>query len=69
MINNVKHVCFMWCNETEVDVLVWNETWLGWTLAWDYNAWDGMWNVDDKRVSRKTLGDGVVSVYLNIGDV
>jgi len=28
-----------------------------------------MWNVDDKRVSRKILGDGLVSVCLDIGDV
>jgi len=25
-----------------------------------------MWNADDKRVSRKILGDGVVSVCLDI---
>jgi len=28
-----------------------------------------MWNVVDKRVSWETLGDGVVSKYLDIGDV
>jgi len=28
-----------------------------------------MWNVDDERVSREILGDGVVSVCLDIGDV
>jgi len=27
-----------------------------------------MWNVDDERVLREILGDGVVSVCLNIGD-
>jgi len=28
-----------------------------------------MWNVVSKRVSWETLGDGVVSVYLDIGNV
>jgi len=28
-----------------------------------------MWNVDDERVSRKILGDEVVSVCLNTWDV
>jgi len=28
-----------------------------------------MWNDVGKRVSWETLGDGVVSVYLDIGDV
>jgi len=28
-----------------------------------------MWNVDGKRVSRETLGDVVVSVCLDRGDV
>jgi len=28
-----------------------------------------MWNVDDKRVSKEILGEGVVSVCLDIGDV
>jgi len=28
-----------------------------------------MWNLDDKRFSRKILGDGVVSVCLDIRDV
>jgi len=28
-----------------------------------------MWNVDDKRVSRKILGDGMISVCLDIEDV
>ena len=48
----------------------WDMNWLvGWTLVWDYNAWDSMWNDVGKRVSWETLGDGVVSVYLDIGDV
>ena len=38
-------------------------------LAWDYDAWDNMWNVVGKGASCETLGDGVVSVYLDIGDV
>ena len=38
-------------------------------LAWEYNAWDDMWNVVGKRVSWESLGDGVVSVYLDIRDV
>jgi len=46
----------------------WNKNgWLvGGALAWDYDAWDSMWNVVGKRVSWETLGDGVVSVYLDI---
>jgi len=28
-----------------------------------------MWNVDDKRVSREILGECVVNVCLDIGDV
>jgi len=28
-----------------------------------------MWNVVDTRISWETLGDDVVSVYLDIGDV
>jgi len=28
-----------------------------------------MWNVDDERVLREILGDGVGSVCLDIGDV
>ena len=31
--------------------------------------WDNMWNVDDERVLREILGDGVGSVCLDIGDV
>ena len=50
--------------------LLWNEIRMGWlvggALAWDYDAWDNMWNVVGKRVSWETLGDGVVSVYLDI---
>jgi len=47
----------------------WDMTWLvGRTLAWDYKAWDDMWNVVGKIVSWETLGDGVVSVCLDIGD-
>jgi len=38
-------------------------------LAWDYDAWDNMWNVVGKGVSWETFGDGVVSIYLDIGDV
>ena len=57
----------------DVDMLgmIWNKCngLVGWTLAIDYNAWDGMWNVVGKRVSWETLGDGVVSVYLDIRDV
>jgi len=28
-----------------------------------------MWNIDDERVSREIIGDGVVRVYLDKGDV
>jgi len=30
---------------------------------------DNMWNVDDERVLREILGDGMVSVCLGIEDV
>ena len=56
----------------DIDLLgmKWNTNGLvGWTLAWDYNVWDDMWNVLHKRVSWETIGDGVVSVYIDIGDV
>jgi len=56
----------------DIDLLgmKWNTNGLvGWTLTWDYNVWDGMWNVVGKRVLWETRGDGVVSVYLDIGDV
>jgi len=52
--------CLLW-NEIRMGQLV------GGALAWDYDAWDNMWNVIAKRVSWETLGDGVVSV--DIGDV
>jgi len=48
----------------------WNMNWLvGGALAWDDNAWDDMWNIVDKRISWETLDDGVVSIYLDVGDV
>jgi len=28
-----------------------------------------MWNIVGERISKEALGDGVVSVYLDIGDV
>jgi len=28
-----------------------------------------MWNIVDKRISWETLDDGVVSIYLDVGDV
>jgi len=39
------------------------------SLAWDDNYSEIMWIVDDTRVSREILDDGVVSVCLYIGDV
>jgi len=30
---------------------------------------DNIWNINDERVSRKILGDGVVSVCLDIRDI
>jgi len=57
---------------SDIDILgmKWNTNGLvGWTLTCDFNAWDGMRNVVGKRVSWETLGDGVVSVYLDIWDV
>jgi len=50
------------CMKWDMNLLV------GCSLASNYNAWDDMWNVVGKRVSRETLGDGVVSVCLDIWD-
>jgi len=53
-----------------MNVLVWNETWLSWVgHRYAIIMSEMIWNVFVIRVSWETLGDDVVSVFLDIGHV